>query len=239
MPDAIARALPLLRDAPRAPDVSRGYLDLLGSTAHEPPGPVQALWESSAGTAGYDAAQGLGRRIFSSLRPPAGALRLPQGGFALDVGSGPGGVTAQLGRVVGPDGLALGVDVSESMLARAVRAYGSPNVGFLRADARRLPFPDGTVDAITCLAVLQLIPEPLAVVAELMRVLAPGGRLAIMVPSPGGRLTSRLGGLVAEPAGVRLLTGDELAETLHASGAATVHTRQQSLVLRVLARKAV
>ena len=61
----------------------------------------------------------------------------------------PGNVTASLARAAGPDGLALGVDISEPMLARAVDAQAGPNVGFLRADAQQLPFRDATFDAVT------------------------------------------------------------------------------------------
>jgi trans-aconitate methyltransferase len=56
-------------------------------------------------------------------------------------------------------GLALGVDISEPMLARAVSAEAGPQIGFLRADAQRLPLRDETVDAVVSVAVLQLIPD--------------------------------------------------------------------------------
>ena len=68
-------------------------------------------------------------------------------------------MTASLARAAGPDGLALGVDISEPMLARAVRAEAGPQVGFLRADAQRLPLRDETFDAAVSIAMLQLIPE--------------------------------------------------------------------------------
>ena len=78
----------------------------------------------------------------------------------MDVGAGPGSITTSLAHAAGPDGLALGVDISEPMLARAVRAAAGPQVGFLRADAQRLPLRDETVDAAVSIAVLQLIPDP-------------------------------------------------------------------------------
>ena len=112
-------------------------------------------------------------------------MNIPPGGIALDVGCGPGSVTASLARAAGPDGLALGVDISEPMLARAVRAEAGPKIGFLRADAQRLPLRDETVDAVVSIAVLQLIPDPAAALAEMARVLRPGGRLAVMVPTAG------------------------------------------------------
>ena len=93
----------------------------------------------------YDNAQAFARKIVSAWQLPIDWLNIPTGGVALDVGSGPGNVTASLARAAGPDGLALGVDISEPMLARAVEAQAGPNVGFLRADAQQLPFRDETV----------------------------------------------------------------------------------------------
>jgi ubiquinone/menaquinone biosynthesis C-methylase UbiE len=66
-------------------------------------------------------------------------LNIPAGGIALDVGCGPGTVTASVARAAGPGGLALGLDLPQAMLARAVRAEAGPQIGFLRADAQRLP----------------------------------------------------------------------------------------------------
>jgi SAM-dependent methyltransferase len=185
---ALERALDLLIERPTEPDASKGYLDLLGRSAAEDEGParntgpIQAVWASSIGSMLYDNAQALSRRFLSSLQHPIEWLNIPQGGIALDVGAGPGSITASLARAAGPDGLALGVDISEPMLARAVRAEAGPQVGFLRADAQRLPLRDQTVDAVVSIAVLQLIPDPFAALAEIARVLRPGGRLAVMVP---------------------------------------------------------
>lgn len=191
MPPALKRALDLFTDPPAHPDVSKGYLDLLGDHAppnHTPPrntGFIQAVWASGLGSMLYDHAQAFARRFIGAWQLPTDWLDIPNGGVALDVGSGPGNVTAALARAAGPDGLALGIDISEPMLARAVSAQAGPNIGFLRADAQRLPFREATVDVVTSLAVLQLIPEPSAAVAEMYRVLRPGGRIAIMVPTVG------------------------------------------------------
>jgi SAM-dependent methyltransferase len=189
VPPALKRALELFTEPPSHPDVSKGYLDLVDdSTNRTPPkntGFIQALWASGPGSMFYDHAQAFARRFVGAWQLPIDWLDIPAGGVALDVGSGPGNVTAALARAAGPDGLALGVDISEPMLARAVSAQTSPNVGFLRVDAQRLPFRDATVDAVTSLAVLQLIPEPSAAVTEMFRVLRPGGRIAIMVPTVG------------------------------------------------------
>lgn len=191
LPPALRRALDLFADPPAAPDVSKGYLDLLGSGSApddaiwKNTGLVQAVWSSPIGSMLYDNAQAILRRRLAGWRPPVEWLNIPAGGTALDVGSGPGNVTASLARAAGPDGLALGVDISEPMLTRAVRNEAGPQVGFIHADAQRLPLRDNTVDAVVSIAVLQLLPDPVAAVGEIARVLRPGGRLAMLVPSAG------------------------------------------------------
>lgn len=189
LPPALSRAIELFTEPPSNPDAGKGYLDLLSgqSSAATPRnnGFIQAAWASGIGSLLYDNAQAFARRFLGAWRTPIDWLDIPRGGTALDVGSGPGNVTAALARAAGPEGLAIGVDISEPMLARAVRAHAGPNVGFLRADAQRLPFRDDTVDAVTSLAVLQLIPEPASAVAEMFRVLRSGRRIAVMVPTVG------------------------------------------------------
>ena len=225
---ALERALDLLIEPPTEPDASKGYLDLLGNSAAEDEGParntgpIQAVWASSIGSMLYDNAQALSRRFLSSLQHPIEWLNIPQGGIALDVGAGPGSITASLARAAGPDGLALGVDISEPMLARAVRAEAGPQVGFLRADAQRLPLRDQTVDAVVSIAVLQLIPDPFAALAEIARVLRPGGRLAVMVPVVRGapELWRKL------PNGGAYVFGeDEISDFLEEHGFASVRTK--------------
>lgn len=68
----------------------------------------------------------------------------------------------------------LRVDRSEAMPSRAVRAESGPQIGFLHADAQRLPLRDETVDAAISLAVLQLVPDPTGALGEMARVLRPG-----------------------------------------------------------------
>lgn len=221
---ALQRALELLRDPPADPDVGNGYLDLLGRDESVPKntGAIQALWASPVGSLLYDNAQSLARRLFTVWQQPTEWLDIPPGGVALDVGSGPGNVTAALGRAAGPGGLALGVDISEPMLARAVRAEAGPQVGFIRADAQRLPFRDGVFDAVVSIAMLQLIPDPPTAVAEMARVLRPDGRMAVMVPTAGraAALARRL-----PNAGAHLFTDDELGDAFEAAGLTSVRTK--------------
>jgi len=226
MPPALRRALDLLADPPVDPDVSKGYLDLLAAAQDDGVpknnGPIQAAWASPIGSMLYDNAQALSRRLITAWQHPAEWLNIPAGGVALDVGSGPGSITASLARSAGEDGLALGVDISEPMLARAVRSEAGPHVGFVRADAQRLPLRDNTVDAVVSIAVLQLIPNPAAALAEMARVLRPGGRLAVMVPTVGraARLWQKLPNI-----GAYVFDDDEIGDILEDNGFASVRVK--------------
>jgi arsenite methyltransferase len=238
LPPALRRALDLLADPPAEPDVSKGYLDLLGagldSAVPRNTGAIQALWASPIGSMLYDGAQTVARRLLTAWQDPIDWLAIPPGGVALDVGSGPGTVTAALARAAGPGGLALGVDISEPMLARAVRAESGPQVGFLRADAQRLPLRDDTVDAVVSIAVLQLIPDPPAALSEMARVLRPGGRLAVMVPTAGraGRLWRLL-----PNTGAYAFGEDEIADILEDCGFAGVRTKNIGQIQWVRGRR--
>lgn len=236
---ALERALGLLIDPPTEPDVSKGYLDLLNGSAEDAgpaknTGPIQAAWASPLGSMLYDNAQAITRRFMAVWQFPVEWLNIPQGGIALDVGSGPGSITAALARAAGPDGLALGVDISVPMLARAVRAEAGPQVGFLRADAQRLPLRDQTVDAAVSIAVLQLIPDPVATLSEIARVLRQGGRLAVMVPSVGraAQLWNKLPNVGAYPFGE-----DEIGDILEDHGFASVRTKNVGTVQWVRAKR--
>jgi ubiquinone/menaquinone biosynthesis C-methylase UbiE len=170
----------------------------------------------------YDNAQALSRRLLSAWQLPIEWLNIPAGGVALDVGSGPGNVTASLARAGEPDGVALGVDISEAMLERAVRNEAGPQVGFLRADAQRLPLRDNTIDAVTSMAVFQLIPDPAAALGEIARVLRPGGRLVIMVPTAGR--AARFWQLLPN-VGAHAFGEDEIADILEDKGFASVRVK--------------
>lgn len=239
LPPALQRALDLLIDPPAEPEVSHGYLDLVG-TSHDDDGPakntgpIQAVWASPIGSFLYDNAQALSRRFLTALQHPVDWLEIPRGGVALDVGSGPGSVTASLAEAAGPDGLALGVDISEPMLARAVRAHAGPQVGFLRADAQRLPLRDATVDAAVSIAVLQLIPDPAAALAEIARVLKPGGRLAVMVPSLRPPVDVWR---VLPNGGAHVFGEDEVGDILEEHGFSTVRTKTVGTLQWVRAKR--
>lgn len=103
----------------------------------------------------------------------------------LEVAVGPGATFVEILRRAGHEGTVKGVDLSPRMLdrtrRRALRA-GWNDVDVREADARRLPFPDGTFDVLFNSYMLDLIPlgEMPIVLGEFLRVLKPGGRLGLV-----------------------------------------------------------
>jgi demethylmenaquinone methyltransferase / 2-methoxy-6-polyprenyl-1,4-benzoquinol methylase len=102
-------------------------------------------------------------------------LRIPKGGLVLDVATGTGLVARDLrerfaARVVG-------LDQSAEMI-RAAAGRAVAGLDLVRGDGQRLPFADGTFDAVTFTYLLRYVDDPAATVAELARVLRPGGQIA-------------------------------------------------------------
>lgn len=108
------------------------------------------------------------------------AIAAAAGERILDVGCGPGFYLAELLERVGPGGHATGVDTSAPMLAIAARRVeGHENVELLRAPATSLPFDAGSFDGAISVQVLEYVDDVALALAELHRVLRPGGRLVV------------------------------------------------------------
>jgi ubiquinone/menaquinone biosynthesis C-methylase UbiE len=101
------------------------------------------------------------------------------GDRALDVACGTGMVTRLLAERVGPGGTVVGLDINPEMLAVARRAAPQPNIAWVEGSAIRMALPDATFDQVLCEQGLQFMPDRPAALAEMRRVLKPGGRLAL------------------------------------------------------------
>jgi ubiquinone/menaquinone biosynthesis C-methylase UbiE len=112
-------------------------------------------------------------RVLEALAPRPGE-RL------LDVGAGPGFLAAAAAAAVGPTGYVCGVDVSEPLLAYAREQTTLPWLEFRHGDAAALPFEDGAFDAVVSMQVLEYVPAVDAALAEIARVLRPGGRALVV-----------------------------------------------------------
>ena len=113
---------------------------------------------------------------------PLAVADLREGERVLDLGSG-GGIDVLLSaRRVGATGFAYGVDMTDDMLALAganAAKAGAVNVEFLKGEIEAVPLPDGAVDVVISNCVINLSTDKPAVLAEMFRVLVPGGRIGI------------------------------------------------------------
>lgn len=113
---------------------------------------------------------------------PTAVADLHEGEVVLDLGSG-GGIDVLLSaRRVGPTGTAYGVDMTEEMLALARRnatESGVANAHFLKGQIEDVPLPADSVDVVISNCVINLSTDKAAVIAEMARVLKPGGRIGV------------------------------------------------------------
>jgi arsenite methyltransferase len=113
---------------------------------------------------------------------PTATANLRPGEVVVDLGSGGGLDVFLAAKKVGPEGLAIGIDMTSAMIERAranATAGQYTNVAFYRSTIDRIPLPDASVDCVISNCVLNLAPDKTAVFREIARVLKPGGRVAV------------------------------------------------------------
>jgi SAM-dependent methyltransferase len=113
---------------------------------------------------------------------PTAVAELREGETVLDLGSG-GGIDVLLSaRRVGPTGFAYGLDMTEEMLELARRnaaEAGATNVEFRKGRIEAIPLAEASVDVVISNCVINLSTDKAAVLAEIARVLRPGGRMGV------------------------------------------------------------
>jgi len=158
----LERAIGLLDPArrPRSAAVHDGYLDLLGGAGRRGGSPAQRLMLTRGLPVVYERwwRPAWGRVLMGPLGPGTKGerqiahelLELGPGDTVLDIACGPGNFVREFAGSIGKRGLVVGLDTSQTMLARAVEDTGAArNVAYVRGDAIRLPFRDGSFDAVT------------------------------------------------------------------------------------------
>ena len=143
-----------------------------------------------------------------------------RGGRYLDLGCSAGLYTRGLARELGAEGRVIGIDISPSMLKEAARRVRQAGVSasLARADAENLQFADACFSGAVCGGTLNEIGDPARALRETRRVLAPGGRLAVMgilrsATSRGRRLQR-----VLSTGGIKFFEPDELGSLLDHAG---------------------
>jgi SAM-dependent methyltransferase len=224
------------------------YVDMLGDVTQAGPstGIAQRLMRTSVVPVIYERywRPTLGR-VAKGLNGPTMAeehqfavdnLALQKGHVVLDVACGTGGFTRTFARAVGPDGLAIGLDASRTMLARAVAAGG--DAVYLRADAVRPPLHKESLDAVCCFAALHMFAEPFVALDSFAALLKPGGRVAFL--TSGRRAWQPLRTIdtaVGRASGQRMFDRGEIATQLRARRFTDVVERHAGVTQLVAARK--
>ena len=131
----------------------------------------------------------MGRRIIGSRQFDIRGMK-----SILDIGSGAGQLAEHLLRYSDRDARITCIDLAHTMLCRARRRLKSERPAYVAADCSALPFADASFDGATCGYVIEHVPDTRAGLAEIARVLKPGGRLLLLATEDtfSGAWTSRI-----------------------------------------------
>ena len=223
-----------------------GYLDVLGASTSSPiPTFAQLAMNSPLVATVYERlwrptsfylASGVTTQ--AEQRRAAQALHLPGAKRLLDVACGPGNFTAPLSEKLSTGSLAVGFDISEPMLTRAVDDNSGPRTCYVRGDARDLPFEAETFDAVCCFGALYLMPEPFRIAHEMIRVLSPGGRIAILTSYTGQPQPISLAlNTTARLIGLTMFDGNAFVDLFSSAGLIDVEQQTQRALQFVTAAK--
>ena len=143
--------------------------------------------EYAAGALGYDRSEldalpDRSTRSFAGVGNPHAIARVQSGETVLDVGSGAGMDLLLAAQRVGPEGRAIGVDMTDEMILacrEAAREAGLDNVELRKGDIHDLPAGDSSVDVVISNGVLNLAHDKRRAFSEVFRILRPGGRLQL------------------------------------------------------------
>jgi ubiquinone/menaquinone biosynthesis C-methylase UbiE len=119
------------------------------------------------------------RPIRQRLEALVGEFEIRAGAAVLDIGTGPGVLLPYLKQMVGDAGRICAFDLSFQMIRQAVKKAIVPNGWVLQADAHNIPFGAATFDFVVCFAAFPHFARPDAALAEMARVLRPGGTLVV------------------------------------------------------------
>lgn len=238
----LERALALLTPEAREAGVTApgGYLDLLGAAGPESTGPVQDLmltgvvpriyerWWRPALARAFKGVFGPGMK--DEHRIARLLLSLSPGDGVLDVACGTGNFTRGFARTVGPEGLAVGIDVSVPMLSRAVADTAAAGLAdrtaYVRGSAQDLPFVDRSFDAVCCFAALHLFAEPMRALDSMASMLTPGGRIALFTTVRGRSAPLRtVESIAGARSGTRMFERAEVVRALEQRGFEDVRQR--------------
>lgn len=187
--------------------------------------PVVAVYESRLWRRNPLVEAAMGISFAAELACIAAAADLPAARRVLDLACGPGIYARPFARQLAA-GRVIGLDLSRPMLAHARRlrdAEGVPNLDLVRGSALALPFAAARFDVVNCCGALHLFPDVPSALAEVHRVLAPGGRFTAAVIRAGeGRRGRRAARLRRRLFGVHSFTRGDLARLLAAAGFADV-----------------